>query len=92
MIPMTTGANSPTSLRAWLAAKRAGEDRERQELRDRGPRPAEAIAGALALIRLARALQGWPIPEDEVSRREDQRAAATRAKLRVALLPDVERR
>jgi len=58
--------------RRWLAGRRAGEERERQEAR-RHPMPAEqAIGSAVALAELVESLHGWPVPEDEVSRRENE--------------------
>jgi hypothetical protein len=60
-------------LRRWVENQRAAEARVREEQRRRGPRPQEAIAGALDLTAVAARLHGWPLPEDDVSRREDER-------------------
>jgi hypothetical protein len=71
-------------VRRWVAARRAAEAREREEARERGPSAPAAIASALALIALAGRLHGWPLPEDEVSRREEARARGAWARLRAA--------
>lgn len=59
-------------LRRWVADQRAAEARIRAEQREQGPQPQEAIASALSLIAIAGSLHGWPMPEDAVSRREDE--------------------
>ena len=60
----------PEDLRRWVAQERDAERFERAMARDRDIVP-NPIAAALDLIRLAGRLQGWPVEEDPVSRRED---------------------
>jgi hypothetical protein len=62
----------PEDLRRWVENQRAAEALIREEQRRRGPQPEEAIASALSLIEIGAHLHGWPAPEDEVSRREDE--------------------
>ena len=76
-----------SEIRRWVASHQAAEARERAEMRAAGPAPAEAIAGALALIALAGRLHGWPLPEDAVSRREDALAYGCWTRLRARLAP-----
>lgn len=73
-------------LRRWVAGHRAAQQREREEAFATGPQPKAAIASALALVALAGRLHGWPIPEDDVDRREDAAARAAWDHLRAALL------
>ena len=75
-----------SDIRRWVAAHRAAEERERAEMRAAGPRPAEAIARALGLIAMAGRLHGWPVPEDDVSRREDALMYERWASLRATLM------
>jgi len=75
----------PHELRRWVASRRAAEEREREELRAQGPDPAFAIRSALALADLAESLHGWPVPEDEVSRREDEQARDDWMRVRAAM-------
>lgn len=71
-------------VRRWLGGRRAAAERERREAAT-APLPGEAgIARALALIALAGRLHGWPLPEDERSRREDRQAYDAWARLRRA--------
>lgn len=60
----------PEDLRRWVAQKRDAERVERELARDRDVVP-DPIAAALDLIRLGGRLQGWPVEEDAISRRED---------------------
>lgn len=66
----------------WLASRRAAAERERQEAREAGVEAEEAITAGLALIRLGGELHGWPVPEDPVTRREDEQLYATWVRLR----------
>ena len=68
-----------------MAGRQAAEAREREEARERGSSPGSAMAVALALIALAGRLHGWPLPEDEATRRDDLRAYQAWARLRTAL-------
>lgn len=72
-------------VRRWLASHRAAEERELAESRRAGPDPAWAIASALALVALTGRLHGWPVPEDEVTHREDMQGYEQWARLRSAL-------
>lgn len=75
----------PDDLRAWVASRRAAAEREREELREKGPGPEFAIRSALALIALTERLHGWPVPEDEVTRREDLQMWENWARVRAKL-------
>jgi hypothetical protein len=73
-------------VRRWIAGYRAGQERERLEVLAAAPEPKAAIEGALALVALAGRLHGWPLPEDDVDRGEDDAARATWNRLRAVLL------
>ncbi|MGH8930082.1 MAG: hypothetical protein ACRDZO_05445 [Egibacteraceae bacterium] len=73
-------------LRRWLAGQEAAQARQRQELRERPP--SETVTKAMALIDLAAALHGWPLPEDVVRRRECRRARETWARLHRGMARD----
>jgi hypothetical protein len=77
------------STRQWIEARRAAARREAWEERAAGPSPAWAIASALALVALTGRLHGWPVPETEIDRREDEIARERWARLRGRLRPDV---
>jgi hypothetical protein len=72
-------------VRAWVAARRAGAERERDEARGHPPPAEESLWRAFALIDLS--ASGWPRPEDPVSRREDELGWARWARLRRRLRP-----
>jgi hypothetical protein len=76
---------SDDDLRRWVHDRRAAAALERSAARSAPTPVASAIAGALALVALSGRLHGWPIPDDPVSRREDERARASWARLRSAL-------
>ena len=61
---------------AWIASRRAAEERERQEVKASGASPEAAIRAALALIALDGRLHGWPRLEDPVTKRENEVARA----------------
>lgn len=61
----------PEELRQWVDSRRAAEEREREEQRNRGIDRAWSVRSALALVAVAGRLHGWPLPEDETMRRED---------------------
>jgi hypothetical protein len=71
-------------VRRWIASRRAAEARERAEVEAQGPTPASAIADGLALIALFGRLHGWPAPENDVDRREDEVVRRQWARLRAA--------
>jgi hypothetical protein len=71
-------------LERWIQSRRAGAERERQERVGLGAQ--ESMRGALSLIRLAGELHGWPMPEDAVSRREDEAVYRAWARLRAGVL------
>jgi len=76
-------------MRRWLESRRAAMRREMAEARAEGPRPAWAIRSALALVALTGRLHGWPVPETEADRREDEGVRERWARLRRAQRPDV---
>ncbi len=75
---------SPDDLRRWVANQRAAARRERQAARGDGF-ARDPIRSALDLIAVAGDRCGWPVPEDEVRRREDELARRSWARLREAL-------
>ena len=78
----------PGDLRRWLGQRRLAAQRERSEMQRAVLPPHEAFEHGLAMIALAQRLCGWPVPEDESERREDEQAyrrwATLRRRLRVA--------
>jgi hypothetical protein len=72
----------PNELRRWLAGRRAAEEREQQEARRHPLSTAQAVAAALSLFRLNVRLNGWPLVEDPVTRRENAEVQATWQRLR----------
>jgi hypothetical protein len=72
--------------RRWVAGYRAAQDRERHEAMATGPEVGAAVASALALIALGGRLHGWPIPDDEIDRREDALVRERWDRLRAVLL------
>lgn len=71
-------------LRRWVSDQRAAAERERAEARGRSFSP-DAIEAALDLITLGSDLHGWPMPDDLVTRREDELARERWVRLRHAL-------
>jgi hypothetical protein len=71
-------------LRRWADDQRASAERERAEARERSFAP-DPIEAALDLIALGAELQGWPVPDDPVTRREDELARERWVRLRRAL-------
>lgn len=63
-----------------MAGRRAAERREREEQRQIDPET--AFRRGLAMIALASRLHGWPLPESERDRRQDQEAYARWSRLR----------
>lgn len=74
----------PEQARRWIASRRAGADREMDELRRAGADPRKAIRQALELIALMKELHGWPLPEDPVSQRENEAARDSWVRLKTA--------
>lgn len=72
----------PQDIRRWVENHRAAQERERQEVRERGTVVADPIAASLSLIALAGRLHGWPVPVSEVDEREDELARQRWDKLR----------
>jgi len=62
---------SNADLRHWMAGRRAGADREASLAEAERPSPSLAFDRALELIDLVAELQGWPLPEDPDSQKED---------------------
>ena len=69
----TSSANSE-GVRRMVAGWQAVERQEREERREAGPDAATAIRGALELMDLFGAMHGWPPPENEARRRDDELA------------------
>jgi hypothetical protein len=69
-----TSLGNPESLRRMVAGWQAVEAQEREERRQAGPDAAIAIRGALELMDLFGAMHGWPPPENEARRRDDELA------------------
>ena len=67
----------------WLRQKEAGQARERQLRRERGPlSPSQSWKQALELIEFAEQFGTWPPPADARRLREDERVARTWRKLK----------
>lgn len=77
-------AIKPEDLRAWVESRRAAQQREQLEAQQLGPSPSSAIGAALALVALTGRLQGWPVPEDEVTARESELVRERWARVRSA--------
>jgi hypothetical protein len=67
----TTSPRNPEGIRRWVENCRAVAARDRSQT-GAGIDAASPVRMALDLIAIARTLQGWPIPRDAVSRREDE--------------------
>ena len=65
-----------------MEARRATEEREREERRERGADREWSVRTALALIAFAGRLHGWPLPEDEVTARENEQVRENWAQVR----------
>jgi hypothetical protein len=65
---------NPEDVRRMVTGWQAAERREREERRKAGPDSAEAIQGALALMDLFGELHGWPPPENDARRRDNELA------------------
>lgn len=59
-------------MRRMVAGWQIAEEQERSDRRREGPDPATAIAGAFELMDLYGELHGWPPPENEARRRDDE--------------------
>jgi len=67
-------------LRRWIESRRAADEHGRPAARL--AEPAESWRQALSLIALVGRMVGWPVPPDEVRRREDSIAGQAWMKLR----------
>jgi hypothetical protein len=65
---------NPENVRRMVAGWQAVEGQEREERRQAGPDATMAIRGALELMDLFGAMHGWPPPENEARRRDDELA------------------
>jgi hypothetical protein len=65
---------NPEDIRRMVAGWQMVEEREREERRKAGPDPAAAVQGALELMDLFGEMHGWPPPENEARRRDDELA------------------
>jgi hypothetical protein len=77
-------ATDPGSLRTWVAARRAAEKREREEVRGAPLAPQESLQRALRLIAFSSSIHGWPLPEDERCGAEDRAGYDNWSRLRAA--------
>jgi len=69
-----TSPGNPEGVRRMVAGWQAVERQEREERRQAGPDSATAIERALELMDLFGAMHGWPPPENEARRRDDELA------------------
>ena len=69
-----TPPENPEGLRRMVAGWQAVESQEREERRQAGPDTAISIRGALELMDLFGAMHGWPPPENEARRRDNELA------------------
>lgn len=83
MVRQTT----PADLRRWIEHHRTAEEREREDRRGKPLSAEESFARAMELIDLAAELSGWPVADDAVTRRLDERRNAAWRTLRERLLP-----
>ena len=77
-----TAPGNPESLRRMVAGWQAVEAQEREERRQAGPDSATSIRGALELMDLFGAMHGWPPPENEARRRDDELARSRWVRVR----------
>ena len=77
-----TSAGNPEGVRRMVAGWQAVERQEREERRQAGPDTAMAIRGALELMDLFGAMHGWPPPENEARRRDDELARSRWVRVR----------
>lgn len=73
---------NPEDLRRMAQGWQAAEDRARQERRKAGPDAVEAVQGAFALMDLFGEMHGWPPPENEARRRDNELARARWVRVR----------
>ena len=77
-----TSPENAEGLRRMVAGWQAVEAQEREERRQAGPDSALAIQGALELMDLFGAMHGWPPPENEARRRDDELARSRWVRVR----------
>jgi hypothetical protein len=70
----STSQENPGNVRRMVAGWQAVEKQEREERGQAGPDAVVAIQGALELMDLFGALHGWPPPENEARRRDNELA------------------
>ena len=73
---------NPEDVRRMAMGWQAAEKRAREERRKAGPDAAEAVQGALALMDLFGEMHGWPPPENEARRRDNELARARWVRVR----------
>jgi hypothetical protein len=73
----------PEDVRHWARGRRAAEERD-LDSRGLAADPRAAWRQALSLFALLDRMVGWPVPQDDVRRREDRAAAQAWTKLRAA--------
>ncbi len=65
---------NPEDVRRMVAGWQAAEAQERKERRKAGPDIATAVQGSLELMDLFGKMHGWPPPENEARRRDNELA------------------
>jgi len=73
---------NPEDVRRMAMGWQAAEGRAREERRNAGPDTAEAVQGAFALMDLFGEMHGWPPPENEARRRDNELARTRWARVR----------
>jgi hypothetical protein len=77
-----TSPGNPEGVRRMVAGWQAVERQEREERRQAGPDTTMAIRGALELMDLFGAMHGWPPPENEARRHDDELARSRWVRVR----------
>jgi hypothetical protein len=78
----STPPANPEGVRRMVAGWQAVERQEREERRQAGPDAATAVRGALELMDLFGTMHGWPPPENEARRRDDELARSRWVRVR----------
>jgi hypothetical protein len=81
-VPKSVAPGNSTGVRRMVAGWQAVERQEREERRQAGPDAAMAIRGALELMDLFGVIHGWPPPENEARRRDNELARSRWVRVR----------